>query len=39
VAEGLWNATGRRDGAERVVLHFLMKLGLRAKFMEAWRRP
>ena len=26
VAAGLWNAAGRRDGAERVVAHILMKL-------------
>jgi PST family polysaccharide transporter len=38
VAVGLWNATGRRDGAERVVVHTLKKLGQRAKFIEAWRR-
>ena len=39
VAVGLWNATGRRDGVERVVIHILMKLGQRGKFIEAWRRP
>jgi hypothetical protein len=26
VAIGLWNAMGRRDGVERVVIHILMKL-------------